>query len=269
MTEPWMETETDGVPVATHIGMKQKLKGKLSDKDDEISTLRKEVDALKAKPAPAAPVATPTERPKRADFEDEDGYFASVDRFEDKRAEDRQRRLDMQRKQDRGAQSLQSNVDAHYDRAGVLIEEAGINPEVYQTTDRTVRSAVDSVMPGMGDAVTDQLIANIGDGSEKVLYYVGNNPAALNKFKGLLAEDPSGLKAAVYLGSQKTRLTKPQAARSTAPAPSPRLSGDGGGLVTDEKSFKKYAEFHKSGSFSEAFKLKREAKKSGVDVSGW
>ena len=175
----------------------------------------------------------------------------------------------MQRKQDRRANTLTSDVDAHYTRAAALLEESGIDPEVYQRTDKTVRAAIDGIMPGKGDVVADQLIANMGDGSEKVLYYVGNNPAALDKFKSLLAEDPSGLKAAVYLGSQKARLTKPQAMRSGAPAPAPQLNGDGGALVTDEKSQRSYTDAHSKGHSGEAFKIKRAAKKSGVDVSGW
>lgn len=271
--EPWMQTENDNedVPVNTHIRMKQKLKGRLSEKDDEISKLRQEIEALKKPQQPI--VSQSVERPNRDDFDDDSEFDAAMSRYEDKRIEERFNRIEMQKKQDLQQQqftvNVKQSVDAHYDRAAKLVDESGISPEVYQNADRTVRASIDALMPGAGDHIADQLISNLGEGSEKVMYYLGNNRAALAEFESLLAKDKSGLQAAIYLGKQQQRLISPTRKESNAPAPTREINGDEPISVAAGDLKKKYNAAHKKGDAQTAFKAKRAAKKAGVDTSGW
>lgn len=272
--EPWMQTEDgeNAVPVNTHVRMKQKLKGRLSEKDDEIIKLRQEIDALK-KPQQAPIAVDPAERPKREDFTDDSDYDAALDRYEDKRVESRFNRIEAQRQQDDQQRqytvNIQQSVDAHYDRAAKLVDASGISPEVYQNADRTVRAAIDALMPGAGDHIADQLISNLGEGSEKVMYYLGNNKIALAEFESLLAKDKSGLQAAIYLGKQQQRLISPSRKESTAPPPEKQIAGDEHISINTGDLKKKYDAAHKKGDIQTAFSAKRAAKKAGVDTSRW
>lgn len=281
--ELWMKSEAEGdevVPAATHIRIKQKLRGRLGEKDDKILELERTVADLKSKVTTDQQQQTPehTAKPKRADYESDDDYFDAVDRYFDKSMESRYERIDRQKQQDRHVntfrQSQEKAVNDHYDRAANLLQETGIDAELYQNADVSVREAVNAVMKGKGDQVTDQLIANMGVGSEKVVYFLGRNPSALAEFKALLAEDSSGIKASIYLGTKKAELTKPQRMRSNAPPPPSELPGgdaQGGvdGHIDASNAKRKYDAAHKAGKTGEAIKIKFKAKRSGVDTSGW
>jgi hypothetical protein len=270
--EPWMETEDEqasgDVPVDTHIRVKQKLKGRLSDKEKEIADLRAEIDAIK-QGATVKPTSELGPRPKPEDYETDEEYYKSLDDWEDKRFEVREIVKKQTEAQKQAAKALETAVDSHYERAGKLVEESGISSEVFQEADKSVRSAVESIRPKQGDLIVDQLISIMGEGSEKVLYYLGRNKAALGQLQGLIAEDPSGMKAAIYIGQQKEKLTNPHKKRSSAPPP----AGDAGGDVplnnkgAAEK--RKYDAAHSKGKTQEAYTIKQTAKKAGIDVSSW
>jgi hypothetical protein len=109
----------------------------------------------------------------------------------------------------------------------------------------------------------------LGEGSEKVLYFLGNNKNALNELKSSLVDDKSGMRLAIYLGQQKERLTTPRKKMSRAPAPGTVLKGDGGGGLKASAAKKKYDAAHKSGKSQDAYTLKKQARAAGIDVSKW
>jgi hypothetical protein len=270
--EPWMEAEgeqaSDDVPVGTLIRAKQKLKGRLSDSKKEIADLRAKIETIE-KNAFVKPTSELGPRPKAEDYDTDEEYYKSLDEWEDKRFEAREIAKKQTEAQKQAVKALEKAVDSHYERAGKLVEESGISSEVFQEADKSVRSAVESIRPKQGDLIVDQLISIMGDGSEKVLYYLGRNKAALGQLQGLLAEDPSGMKAAIYIGQQKEKLTNPHKKRSSAPAPAGNANGDVplNNKGTAEK--RKYDEAHKKGNIQKAYSIKKAAKAAGVDVSGW
>lgn len=278
--EPWMmddeaeKKKLDGtVPASTHIGMKQKLKGRLSEKEDKIANLEREIEQLKAgRAAPAAQTQTLV-RPKQEDFDSDEEYYAALERYDDKRLEERFNRLKTQDSQNTQAKTVQEKVskavDDHYNRAATLVSESGIDPDLYRQADENFRAAIERIIPGKGDIIADHLISIMGKGSEKVGFYVGNNKAAMNEFKALLAEDNSGLKASLFLGAQKQRLINSSTGkRSSAPPPAPEINV--GFKPSDSSRAKKeYDSAHKKGDGSSAFTIRRQAKKAGIDVSGW
>ena len=276
--EEWMKTDEgdkpEGVPTATHIRIKEKLKTRVAEKDSEIEALKQKIAVLEqGVQRKAQPHKEPLERPKRVDFGNDDAYYEAIDVYQDRMLEDRYARLNAQQtqksRQKRAMQTVEQSVDAHYERAAKLLEETGISDELYKNADISVRKAVSDVLGTGGDAITDQLIATIGEGSEKVLYYVGNNRTALDRFRSLLSSDPTGLQAAMFLGEQKNRLNKPGRMQSTAPAPSRELPGGDVPVVGAGELQKRYNTAVKKGDINGQINAKLDARRNGVDTSAW
>ena len=271
VVELWMDTDDpdakkdkDFVPVGAHVEMKSKLRGRLSEKDDELEKLKAENEALRA-----GKKVEPLVRPNPDDFTVQAEFDTALREYEDFEFADRTRRVrisdDQKAKQATATKVLTENVNEHYGRAATLLSKSGIAPELFKHADNKVRKAVEALMPGVGDLVIDSLISTLGEGSEKVMYYLGVNETALNKFQSLLVKDPLGLQAAVYLGQEKQRLTITTKHRSNAPAPAKNANGDitkGG-----EKGLKRKYEAAKSPQ--EAYDIKQKAKKAGTDTKNW
>lgn len=253
---------------------KAKLKAKLRKRDDELEALRAEVEALKKGNGHAPVSNTPNSaRPKRNDFDnadDPDEAFAEA-LFDWKMAQQNQQAnaqtQNYQRKQ--AEQQLNAAVDDHYTRAAKLATQSKITPEAYQASDLRVRTAIEGIFPNLGDAVTDGLIANLGEGSEKVFYNLGVNPTRLAELERRLREDKSGLKAAIYLGELRSSLAAPINRRSNAPAPAPTANGDVNASSNDAALKKRYLDAHRKGDQQAAFNARRDARKAGVDTSQW
>jgi len=277
--EPWMADDSDqklsDVPVATHIRMKQKLKGRLSDSNEEIELLREENKALKA--GITTPVGRPKvlpKRPKENDYDTIQEYDEAMDEYDEKvhqiRSETSNKEVQIKNAQMRAQENLKKAVDSHYERAAKLIQDNGIDTEVYKKTDFNIREAIETIRPGMGDIITDQIISVMGEGSEKVLYYLGRNKNALNEFKTLLNEDNSGLKISLFLGQHRERLLNTKQKASKAPPPDSDIKGDDTPLSVKDSAFlKRRKAAIKKGNIQLAYNIKKEAKVAGVDVSNW
>ena len=273
--EEWMKTAE--VPVKTHIGMKTRLKAKIGKKDDEIAELRAQIEELKPS-ASAAPQATSLERPKKSDFygsdDPDESYLEALSDFKmaqmANHLQTQRRRSYQQQRMEQAQTEISSAVDDHYQRASNLLAASGISEDLYRSADMVVRSAIDSVT-GSGDQVTDQIISRMGEGSEKVMYYLGQNPAALEKLKGALSQDPSGLKAAVFLGRLQSDVGAPKKRTSNAPPPAARIQGDAvvGETANAKALRKKYTDAHKKGDSQAAYMIRKEARQSKIKTSDW
>ncbi|GAF78397.1 unnamed protein product [marine sediment metagenome] len=277
--ELWMtegDQKPDGVPVSTHIRMKQKLKGRITDKDEELERLKAENLTLKAGTVLPAPVKVERpERPREEAFDTIAEYNTALDAYEDTILDIRLNRdsqaRDIKTATNVAKEDLSKAVDSHYTRASKLILDSGISTEVYQEADTKVRQAIEAVKPGMGEVITDQIISVVGEGSEKILYFLGRNKNALNEFTNLLATDSSGLKASIFLGQQREKLLNTTKRTSKAPTPGVDLSSEAD-ADTSSKSMsflKKRKAAIKKGNLQAAYNAKKEAKAAGVDVSKW
>ena len=274
--EPWMKEEgqlPDGVPVSTHIRMKQKLKGRITDKDEENERLRAENATLKAETIVTPAKIERPERPIQESFDTLAEYHTALDAYEDKILDIRLNRdsavRDVQTATNIAKENLEKAVDSHYTRASKLIQDSGISTEVYQEADTKVRQAIEAVKPGMGEIITDQIISVVGDGSEKILYFLGRNKNALNEFTSLLASDSSGLKASIFLGQQREKLLNTKQRTSKAPVPSDDISSDTTPLSKGKGFLKRRQAAVKKGDLQAAYNAKKEARAAGVDVSKW
>jgi len=276
--ESWMADEDDQtdskVPVSTHIKMKQKLKGRLKDQDGELEKLRAENEALKAQSTVTKPDPNklPT-LPKESEFDDDAKYEEALNVYHKEMATHHyshaQRQTSLQQNHELEKKRLEDAVEAHYDRATKLVETYGISPEVFQQADRSLREAAESVMPGRGDLLIDDVIATMGEGSEKVLFSTGRNQKSRDKFIALLVEDKRGVKAAMFLAEEKARLLNTKTTKSKARPPASRIEGDVNASPKAGSLKKQYDGAIKKGDTQSAFNLKRQAKGLKVDVSSW
>ena len=278
-TEDWMKSDGENVDKkysGEDIGnAKAKLRAKLEKKHNtELEDLKAENDRLKNGRVDAKSL----NRPKREDYydtDDPDDAFAEA--LVDWKLETNQAATATTAKQNETKikanefhTRVAKGVDQHYERAVKLSEDSGISAELYQSSDLAVRQAVESVFPNAGDTITDTLIANLGEGSEKVLYSLGINTARRNKFKELLSSDTSGMQAAMYLGSLKSELNAPGKRKTNAPAPAGHANGDANASNDPHKAHKKsYDAANKSGDTQAAFTAKMAAKKAGANVKLW
>lgn len=257
-------------------GLKLKLKATIGKRDDEIAELRAQVNALTKGTAQTQPqTAQPNPRPKREDFSlDDEGYDEAVDKWNDAKLDARFASHTQQQSQTQAVNTQQAEiekaVDRHYEGAAKLVAEGKVTEDQYRNADEVVRSAIESVMNGQGDIISDFLISRLngsGDGSEKVWFHLGRNTEALTTLKNKIANDPNGIDAAMYLGELRAKLTSDPVKRvSQAPKPGSRIKGDAK-KVTGGALLKKYK---KAGDDVQLrINLKREAKANGEDVSNW
>ena len=279
--ESWMQEEVatpdDGdsgfKPNREAAAVRKKLKAKLHEKDDELESLRAEVERLKS--GSTTTPQTELKRPKLEDFDyDEDAYNAAVDDYYDKRfdskLESKQSVQQQREAAERQKKALDEAVDRHYTRAAKLVEEGKVSEEKYTQADRAVRESFERIAKGNGDNIVDSLIKtldSLGEGSEKVIYQLGVNPAKMQEVANLFVTDPSGLSAVAYLGKLQASIQSPAKRKSSAPAPSPELKGGGSAKTPADTLLKRYK---KAGSNVQArLDIKREAKKQGIDTRNW
>ena len=270
------ESNADEVPNSAWKAAREKYKAKLGkvneDHEDEVARLRAENERLKNGAAPKQ-----LNRPKREDFDEhddpEEAYIEALTdfKFEQNSAKQAARTTEegANQKQQAYQAEIDSNLDQHYERAAKLSEESNITADLYQSSDKTIRTAIDAVRPGFGDVIVDGLIANLGEGSEKVFYSLGVNGAKRDKLTSLLTTDPSGIKAAMYLGTLKAELNAPNRKTTNAPAPAPKLQGDGATKDPHKQLKKDYDKASAAGDAQGAFNARMAAKKAGANLKTW
>lgn len=284
--EEWQKTaeeeEGDKPKPEKSLKAKKKLKGLLTERETELEEIKAETERLRLENEKLKAGSLTSQeqgqlkRPIKEDFEDEygdvdlDKYRVALDEYDDKRYEQRQATKNATKSQKEMQQAISEGVDAHYTRAEELVEASGINPEVYKSADIKFRKAIEDIAPKKGDIIANALIASLGEGSEKAVFFVGNNDVARDKFQALLRNDPNGLKAAIYLGEEKQRLktNSPTKKVSKAKPPATNIKGDAPSGAAG-KMQKEYDKASKAGDPGKAIKIKRQAKKDKIDTSGW
>lgn len=290
--ESWMQTEDaetsddekkggfqPNAEAATRRKQNKALRGSLKTVEDENTQLLERIAALEAGNAPHKPEANQlAPRPTREQFDfDDDKYDAAVDNWNDDKLT---RKLDerdnlthnkSQQAQQQKAQQdfVTKNLDSHYEKAQKLIDDGKITEESFRNSDTLVRRSIDNLFKGQGNQMTDAMISTLntlGEGSEKVMYQLGVNPAKMQELSNLLANDPSGLSAMGFLGRMQATITSPNKRRSQTPAPGSKVEGEGGNGGKAGTAQKAY---DKAGTSQERISMKRKAKREGIDTSKW
>ena len=253
------------------------LKGELKEKDSELDELRKQVESLQQGKAPEVKALT---RPTREQFDyDDEAYDTAIDDYYDKKfsqklngqLQDNQEQAKQEQNKQAAIANQQKSLDSHYERAQKLVDDGKVTAEAYKNADKQVRESLEAMKPAQGDNIANALIStlnSLGDGSEKVMYQLGANPAKMQELQNRLMADPSGLSASAFLGQLQSQIQSPAKRKSQAPAPGSNVSGEGGNNGkggTLQKEFSKLSADDAQARIS----LKRKAKNQGIDVSNW
>lgn len=273
--EDWLAEEKDSkadgqVPLAAHISMRTKLKGTLREQNSEIEKLRQEIESLKQVKAPPVKAAATTKVPERLDFETDAEYSAAMRDWMLQETTLANQTVLAKTRQQEEIKARDEAVEAHYRRAEKLLSDHSISEDLYKNADLKVRQAFEAVVPGGGDLVVDSIIERLGEGSEKVMYFLGRNEDARAKLINKLMTDKTGLSASIYLGELKAQKANAQSnSSSRAPAPASKVKGSNKTSATVENMKREYLAAQKSGDVQKAIDLKFEAKKSGFNTKEW
>lgn len=253
---------------------KKPLRAKVQAKEAEIDELKKQLEAIKSQQHQAPQVGAKPTREQFYDHDDPDeAYSIALGRWtynaETAQQRAQQQKLEQERAQLEQVQAIKASVDQHFERAAKLVEQSGIAPEVYQSADGVVRTALEDVFPNEGDQVTDFLIAQLGEGSERVMYNLGVNKGRRDELIKLLKDDSRGLRAAVYLGKLSAELTAPAKRKSNAPPPPSQVQGDANTAASGSKLQRQYNEAHAKGNAQLAYDLKSKARAAGINTKTW
>ncbi|MEE8288929.1 MAG: hypothetical protein V3R25_05905 [Nitrosomonadaceae bacterium] len=271
--EDWMQSEASDsqsndlteVPDAVWAAVRKGAKAKAERVDEahqsELAKMQAQIDAMSNQPR-QNPVNAG--RPQRSDFHDhdmpDDAYDDAMYLFRRQQEQQQLTQNDNKRLQDEFESNQDLALNNHYSRAEALSKQ-GISAEHYKHSDLTVRNL-------LGNDLTNRLITDVGEGSEKVFYQLGRNPTKLAELKRAMDEDPRGIKAILLLGKMSSGLSAQTKRKTLAPAPAAQANGgQGGGSSKDGKSA--YEKASNSGDTSEAFNLRRAAKAAGTDTSNW
>lgn len=289
--EPWMQSEeathkddqkSNFVPNHEAAERRRKakaLKGELNEQKDENAELKARIAALEAgNTTKQETVNQPLPRPTREQFDyDDDAYDVAVDEWNDKKFDTKlsnhyqtsRQKAAEETRQAKQKESAKKSLDDHYERAAALVESGSVSEENYKNADKMVRLSLDQLNPGKGDALADAVIStlnSLGAGSEKVMYQLGVNSAAMNELKSKLIDDPSGNLVSAYLGQLQTKIQNPSKRRSQAPKPGKDVAGESGSGGPAGVMQSKYS---KSTDPQERINLKQAAKKQGIDTKKW
>ena len=282
-TELWMQSEEQASQEdsgkftnSDMASLRRKMKAKAEEKDTEIESLKAEIEALK-QGSPAPVKQSTVTRPKLEDFEyDEDKYQEALDAYfiEKVRAE-QQTTLQAQQEQQAQAQrqqALDKSLNTHYQRVSQTINEGKLTEQQYQNAETKVRLAFERIAPNQGDMYADELIstlANAGEGSDKVVFYLGRNESELQDVISKLQNNDLG-GAMMKLGSLQNKLTSAKLkTTSNAPKPAPKIKGTESTANSSSSLHQKYKRAHANGNTQRAFELKREAKAQNIDTKHW
>ncbi len=263
--EPGKEVVTEPLKKPTQ---KQKLRARLDGANDENEQLKARISELEK--GKTAEVAGSLKRPDREDFDNFDDFVKADDAYSNQKETAKASASEMQSARNRVTESRQSDVVAHYARADELIEASGMSPEVYQAADKAFLNAVAAERKDYGEQgieqIVEEIISALGEGSEKTIAYVGRNKTLINEFRTILRDDKSGLKALVFLTKQGAKISGTKKSISQAAKPVAQINGE---TVTAPASKKAYDKAHKEGRGQDAYNIKSEAKRSGVDTKAW
>lgn len=276
-TEEWLKSDsTQAVPLAKHVELKHKLKARLSEKDDEVAQLKAELEQLRAggvmnqQQQPA-----PMKFPKLSDFDyDEDKYAEAVNKYSsdffEAKLNSHNSSNQAKQQQELVNKQKQAALEQHYERAESLVKANKMSAETYSNAELKFRQGLHQIT-GNGDQIADEIIARLGEGSAKVVAHFGVNDSAMANLKDMLQSDPTGLKAAVYLGQLEAKFSGIATNKlSKAPAPDSEVKASApAGAATLESMRKAYQAASRAGDTQKAFDLKRKAKASNINTNNW
>jgi hypothetical protein len=250
-----------------------KERRKRQQAQSEADDLRAKIEALEARLAGGTPQAEPQQAPRSVPAKFPDLYDKGIGGDREKynqavqdylmkvrQAEDEQSRQAQQKDQYR--QVVEKKTERLAERAAKFMQENKIKEDRVISAIERATSEVDSTVKLDGALV--HLLDSVGDGSERVAYYIGTNEDAMSKVKELLSSDPNGLSAIAHMTRLAEKL-KPKGIRKTSKAPEPDepLRGDGSSVSAKRLQ----DQYDKESDPNKLLKLRQKAKELGVKLN--
>lgn len=247
---------------------KRKLQSKLQAERDEVQRLKEELERLKSTVTQPVVQNTTEQVPTLEQFEfDHAAHAQAMKAWVLNSVQEVSKAQQEQNQKLQEQKALEAKLNSHYERAAQLVQKHNIDPDLYRSAGLKLRQAVDEVFPGAGDAVTDKMLAVLGEGSEKLEYHLGRNSQKRDILKAKLLEDKSGLTATVYLGQVLAGINEPVRKKTQAPAPAARANGGDVSSNSDASSYLK--KYNAEKDLQKRFDIRMQAKRAGIDVKNW
>jgi len=278
----WLKEDEDSasktVPLSKFVEQKHKLKARLSEKDDELAALKAKIEALESgavqKPvkSDSAPVLPTLEQ---FDY-DESQYAAAMANYASDLVDHKLSQTlggkEQEQQAQKAKQELDNKVNGHYERVASLVDGGVITADVYKTAESGFRRAVMQATGADEDyaeQLSDVLISRIGEGSEKVIPYIGRNKQAQARLIELMKNDPTGLDAMMFIGELKSKFGQAKQIKPThSIEPDTPLSGSA--ARAKESTLKaEYTKAQNSGNSQKAWNIRKQARESGYNVNEW
>ena len=241
-----------------------KQKQKAREYKTELEELKAELKAIReGQPAqtqakPQSP-ANEIQLPPFPDLYDEgiDGdrqkYDQAIKKWWVKSRETEQRNAQADQQQSEYKRQMEDMTHNLAKRLGKFASEHKIKDERVISAAEKATSEIDEATKIDGSLA--YLLDSVGDGGERVAYYIGTNDAAMTKVKGLLQQDKTGMKAIAEMTRMAERLKPKHSSKtSRAPAPDRPVKGDG-----SPASSRKLQEQYDKASEKRDMKAMREA----------
>ena len=252
-----------------------KEKKKRQEATSELEQLRAENEALKAGRQPQAvtqpivsAVTSPQAEPPKPPVLYENGittpaeYQVAFEQWwKDRAAYDQHQHYQTQQTV-KAQQDTQARAQRLAERSAEFIQSNKIKAELATNTIQAGVQGLDEVL-GVDGAALD-LLDNIGDGSDKLAYYLGKNPEALATAKKLFDDDPRGFKVNTWLTKTAGKLNRKNSTISKAPAPDEALNGDVSVESGHAKSLQK--QYDKETDFKKLREISRKAREAGIKL---
>ena len=248
-----------------------KEKKKRQEANSELEQLRAEIEALKAGKQITAPVQAPRQAPSNNEYppvpllyenglNTPEAYQQAYNQWsrecrniDNRRVQQDQARVHAEKANSERAQRLAQ-------RSVEFITANKIKPDLATNTIQAGVQGLDDVL-GVEGAALD-LLDNIGEGSDKLAYYLGKNPDALETARKLFQDDPRGFKVNTWLTQTAGKLNRKNTNISKAPAPDEALRGDGsssaGALLQSQ--------YDKESDFNKLRELRTKARELGITL---
>lgn len=248
-----------------------KAKKQKKEAASRAEELERENAELKARLlAPQAPAAQPVQQaasyitfPDLYDPEingDKAKYSQAVHQYMQAVNSQGQQEVQQTQEKQRQVQRLSESATRLAEQSSQFIKENKLNAD--KATDK-IQAGINGLDEALGlEGAALDLLDTIGEGSEKLAYFLGNNSEALSKVKRLMDEDPRGFKANTWLTKSALKLTRKNSNISKAPEPDEPLTGDGSTVT----AAKLQAQFDKETDLTKMMELKRKARAAGITL---
>lgn len=252
-----------------------KTRKRAQSAESEVDQLKEQVkkltEAMQGGQQPAQPQASQQSaaEPKFPDLYDSgiDGdrnkYDQAVKQYFNSLRSYEQRHNQAEEQQQKHRQRIKEQTEALAKRAAKFSKDHKVSVD---RVSNALEKATDEVDETTGiEGSLAYLLDSVGEGSERVAYHLGTNSGAMSQVKGMLQEDPSGLKAIAHMTRMAEKL-RPKHSQKLSKAPEPDQPIEGDSSKGSASARKVQDEWEKADTPNKMLKARQKARELGVKL---